>query len=147
MKIILLQHVKGIGRKGEITEVSDGYAQNALIPKGLAKVATATEVNKLRLSQSSKKQKEEKEETDIKKALTSVNGKSITIKEKLTEKGTLYRALGNKDIAKEILEQLAVNIDEELFAEKYALKEQGRYILKLHGRDTDSEVHISIESK
>ena len=49
MKVILLQDVKGTGKKGEIHEVSDGYARNMLIKKGLAKEATAVEVNRLRI--------------------------------------------------------------------------------------------------
>lgn len=147
MKIILLQHVKGIGRKGEVTEVSDGYAQNALIPKGLAKVATSSEINKLEQSHSAALSKKEKEEKEIIEALNALNGKSIIIKEKLNEKGTLYQTLGLKDIIKAIKNQLGKNITEEVFVEKYALKEKGEYTLELAHNNTLSNIHLEIKDK
>lgn len=147
MKIILLQHVKGIGKKGDITEVSDGYAQNALIPKGLAKVATAAEVNKLQLSQSAKLQKISKEKKAFSSALHLLNGKSITVIESMNEKGVLYHSFGTKDIAQAIKSQLKIHVPEELFSEKYAFKEQGEYTLDLQYEKERAQVHLSIQGK
>lgn len=147
MKIILLQHVKGIGKPGDIVEVSDGYAQNALIPKGLAKAATAPELNKLKLTQEARADKKEKTKTMAESAMTSLNGKAIVLKEKLNEKGTLYRALNNKDIAHAIDTQLKIEVDEEFFVEKYALKEKGSYVILLKAFGKEAELHLTIESK
>lgn len=147
MKIILLQHVKGIGKKGEITEVSDGYAQNALIPKGLAKVATAAEVNKLQLSQSAKIQKISKEKQALSNTLGLLNGKSITVYESVNEKGVLYHSFGIKDIAAAIKSQLKTEVPEELFTEKYAFKEQGEYTLDLQYEKEQAQLHLSIQAK
>lgn len=147
MKIILLQHVKGIGKPGEIVEVSDGYAQNALIPKGLAKAATASEVNKLKLSQEAKADKKQKTKSMAESAMTKLNGKTLSLKEKLNEKGTLYRALNNKDIASAIFTQLETEVDEDFFLEKYALKEKGNYIVLLKAFGKEAELHVTIESK
>lgn len=147
MKIILLQHVKGIGRKGDITEVSDGYAQNALIPKGLAKVATASEVNKLKLAQSANIQKKTKQKQNLLTDLNILNGKLITVIESVNEKGILYHSFSNKDIVKVIKAQLGVEVPEEVFDEKYAFKELGEYTLGMSYDKESFEVHLSIQAK
>jgi len=106
MKIILTQHIKGIGKKGEVVEVSDGYAQNSLIPKGLAKVATNTALNKIKQAKTAALNKAEREQENIETTLSLINGKTITIREKLNKKGTLYHALGLKEIIRDVHEQL-----------------------------------------
>src|SRR5690606_1900814 len=110
MKIIQLQHVKGIEKKVEIPEVSDGYAQNGLIPKGHAKVATAADVNKLQLAQSAKIQKISKEKKALSSTLSLLNGKSITVYESVNEKGVLYHSYGIKDIAAAVKSQLGTKV-------------------------------------
>lgn len=147
MKIILLQNIKGIGNKGEIKEVSDGYAQNALIPKGLAKAATQNALNKITQT---KKQLADKAAKDKKRTLSlleKVNGKTITIKEKLNEKGSLYHALSIKEIVRAAKEQLDVTLKNELFKEKYSLKESGQYVLELESYDTKVQLFLVITSK
>ena len=93
MKVILLQNVKGKGKKGDVIEVSDGYAQNALLPRKLAKVATTTELNKIAQAEKSLKLKAEKDKEHILRVLNLVNGKTVVIQEKLNEKGSLYLSL------------------------------------------------------
>jgi large subunit ribosomal protein L9 len=147
MKIILLQHVKGIGQKGDITEVSDGYAQNALIPKGLAKAATITALNKIKQVASIQKLKKEQEKERTIKILETLNGKNIIIKEKLNEKGSLYHALGLKEIIKSIHEQIKLKVSHDLFKEKYAFKEAGEYTLELKAYNTQSQIFLVITNK
>ena len=109
MKIILLKYVKGVGHPGEVHEVSDGYAQNSLIPQGLAKVATPTEINNIKLQKQSEVLQAEKQKREVLATLTTINGKTVTLREKLNEKGRLYHALGLKEIIKAVREQLSLH--------------------------------------
>jgi large subunit ribosomal protein L9 len=147
MKIILLQNVKGIGNKGEIKEVSDGYAQNALIPKNLAKAATQSALNKITQG---KKQADQKAQQTIKRAratLEKLQAQTIIIKEKLNEKGSLYHSLSLKEIIRAVKEQLSIEVSENFFTEKYALKEAGEYTLELEAYGTTSQLFLVITSK
>lgn len=147
MKVILLQNVKGKGNKGDVIEVPDGYAQNALLPKKLAKVATNTELNKIKQSEKSLELRNQKEIEHAHRVLKIVNGKNITIKEKLNEKGSLYHALGLKDIIKAVHDQLSVTVPEKMFKEKYAFKDSGSYELALGSHKASAAVVLTIESK
>lgn len=147
MKIILLQHVKGKGKKGDIIDVSDGYAQNALLPRGLAKVATPSELNKMKLQEQSIELRNQKDIEHAHRVLDVVNGKNVVIKEKLNEKGSLYHALGLKEIIKAVHEQLSVSTPNTMYVEKYALKDSGNYTLQLEQHGKKAELHLTIESK
>ncbi|MCA9353051.1 50S ribosomal protein L9 [Patescibacteria group bacterium] len=147
MKVILLQYVKGVGEKGDICDVSDGYAQNALIPRGLAQAATALEVNKLQQEKKSKKDRAKKEEDKIRQTLRGINGKSVYIKEKLNEKGTLYHAIGTKDLTDAIESQLSLSLPDTLYTEKYAFKESGEYQIQLAGHGQRATVLLVIQGK
>ncbi len=147
MKIILLQNIKGKGKKGDVINVPDGYAQNALLPKGLAKIATSTELNKIKLAEKSLELKNQKDIEHAHRVLSIVNGKNIVIKEKLNEKGSLYHAISLKEITKAVHEQLSVSTPDSMYCEKYALKDSGNYIIELESYGKKSEFNLSIESK
>jgi len=142
MKVILLQNIKGIGTKGDICEVSDGYAQNSLLPKKMVKAATASELNKINLAKESHENKQEKVRNHTKKVLELLDGKVMTVKEKLNEKGSLYHALGVKDIAKAIHKEFKVSVDKKLFAENYAIKDSGDYQIVL--KDSDQDITVTL---
>jgi len=101
MKVVLLQEVKKIGKKGEIKDVSDGYARNFLLARGLAEVATPTAIEKV--AQIEKKQKTELEErkNKLKKLAASLAGKKIVIKMK-SKNGKLFGSVTAKDIARNL---------------------------------------------
>jgi len=147
MKVILLQHVKGKGKKGEIIEVSDGYAQNALLPRGLAKVATNTELNKIKQAEKSSELKVQKDKEHAYRILDIINGKNIIIKEKLNEKGSLYHALGLKEIIRAVHDQLSISTPNTMYIEKYALKDAGNYTIELEAYGKKADFNLSIESK
>jgi len=131
MKVILLKFVKGLGREGDIVEVSDGYAVNALFPKKLAQQATASIINKKKMAEKSAQIKAEKEKKETLSILNELDGKSISLKEKLNPKGKLYHALGLKEIIRAIKEQHNVSVPNNLFQEKYSLREAGKHSLVL----------------
>ena len=146
MKVILLKFVKGIGHEGDIVEVSDGYATNALFPKKLAKQATSDVINKHKMGQKSAQLQAEKDQEKTLHALNTLEGKTISIKEKLTAKGTLYHSLSLREIIKAIYEQYKVSTPNTLFKEKYSFKDSGKYTIELEGYGKKIKAIILIES-
>ena len=122
MKVILLKFVKGLGREGDIIEVSDGYAVNALFPKGLAKQATAALINQHKMTQKSAHIKAEKEKNRVLELLNNLDGKKVVFYEKLNPKGHLYHALSVKEIIRALKEQYGYEVPHDVFHEKYSFK-------------------------
>ena len=131
MKVILLKEVRGLGRIGEIKNVSDGYARNFLIPKGL--VSTATEERAADIhAQKQKKTKQVKVSKERKKQLAlRINRKKINIRASADEKGTLYAGLGKNEIAKE-LKKNGYIVDAQEIKLKTAIKKIGKKKIDLN---------------
>ncbi|WP_027415053.1 50S ribosomal protein L9 [Aneurinibacillus terranovensis] len=110
MKVIFTQDVKGQGKKGEIKEVSEGYARNFLLKQGLAKVATEGNVKMQEAHQKSEIKRKEQELEDAKELAKIVAETTITIKAKSGEGGRLFGAVSTKQIADE-LKKTKLNID------------------------------------
>lgn len=113
MKVILLKDVKGQGKKGEIKEVSDGYGQNFLIKKGLAKEATSAALSELR-GQKNAQAKQEAEELANAKALKEkieAEGFEVKIKAKSGADGRLFGAVSSKQVAEALKSQKDLVVD------------------------------------
>jgi large subunit ribosomal protein L9 len=147
MKVILLQHVKGVGRIGDIKEVSDGYATNALFPKGLAKQATSSVLHAHTMNQKSEALKQEKNKANTIKDLHQLDGHTITFKEKMNSKGVLYHAIGTKEIIKAISDQYGIHIQPTFFKKSPSYKEIGTQTIELVAYDTLVTVFVVIEEK
>jgi len=110
MKVIFLQDVKGQGKKGEIKNVSEGYAQNFLIPRGLVRPATEGNVKTLEqqtAAELKRKEKEKEEAIELGKKLEEI---TVTLKAKAGEGGRLFGAITSKQVA-EALEKTGIKID------------------------------------
>ncbi|MCQ2512387.1 MAG: 50S ribosomal protein L9 [Lachnospiraceae bacterium] len=131
MKVILLEDVKSLGKKGEIVDVSDGYARNFILPKKKGVEATAANLNTLKL----KKANEEKiaqENLEAAQALgTQLEQAAITIKIKAGEGGKLFGAISTKEIATAIKEQHGLDVDKKKIVLDNAIKELGAYEVKI----------------
>ena len=111
MKVVLLQDVKGHGKKGELCNVSDGYARNFLFPKKLAVEADNAALNELRNREEAAAHHKQ-EEIDAANALAAkLDGKTVTIKAKAGAGGKLFGSVTSKEIAKEIADSLGLQID------------------------------------
>ncbi len=126
MKVLLIKDVKSLGKKGEIKEVKDGYGQNFLIGKGLAKLATPDVVANWKAEQ-------ERMEKELKETLARLTKeekelakKNIIIKKKLAPAG-IQGSVGKDDIAKAIKEQMDIEIDKKTVELKKALKTVGEH--------------------
>ena len=102
MKVIFLKDVKGSGKKGEIAEVSDGYARNFLIKKGLAEEATAVKINSLNIKKGAEDFHRQEEIKALKEEAKKLNGTQITLKIKCGENGKVFGSVTAKEIADEL---------------------------------------------
>lgn len=134
MKIILTQDVKKVGKKGDILEVKDGYARNALFPKGLAVEANATNINNRKLEQKAEDRRKQEELEDAKAVYEKINDKEIKIAMKTGEGGKAFGSVTSKEIAEVIEKQLGVKIDKKKIQLKEAIKGLGgqKVTIKLH---------------
>ncbi|MFA6159908.1 MAG: 50S ribosomal protein L9 [Parcubacteria group bacterium] len=129
MKIILLQDIKSLGKKGDVKDVAEGYAQNFLLPKKLAGVATENTI-KFFQSQKEKEQKNKIAETErLRNLASTLKDKKITIEAK-EKKGKLFGSITVKNI-KEALEKEGLNILENSIIIKQAIKKVGEYEIEI----------------
>ncbi|MBN2981158.1 MULTISPECIES: 50S ribosomal protein L9 [Cohnella] len=110
MKVIFLQDVKGQGKKGEVKEVSEGYARNFLLPKGYVQVATEGNKKTLDQMKASADKRKAKEKEDAQALAKKLGETTVVIKAKAGEGGRLFGAITSKQIA-EALEKLGIAID------------------------------------
>lgn len=116
MKVILCQDVKGQGKKGELVNVSDGYARNFLFPKGLAIEANATAMNELKNRESSEQHKLAQEKKAAEALKAAIDGKTVTLHAKAGSSGKLFGAVTSKEVAEELKKLYKVEIDKRKIA-------------------------------
>lgn len=138
MKVILLQDVKSLGKKGDIVEVSDGYARNKILPGKLGVEANNKNLNDLKL-QKKNEEKVAQENLDEAKALAEkLSDKIVTVKIKAGEGGRTFGSVSSKEIAAELKAQTGIEVDKKKLVVKDALKALGNYEIqvKLHPKVT-----------
>ena len=113
MKVILLADVKGHGKKGELCNVSDGYARNFLFPKKLAIEADSAAMGEFKSKQAAADHHKAEEKAAAEAVANKINGKSITIKAKAGASGKLFGAVTSKEVAAEIGRAFSVTIDKK----------------------------------
>ena len=111
MKVVLLQDVKSIGKKGELKEVSDGYARNFLLPRKLAKEANAQAMNELKNAEAAKEYKVKTETEQAQKNAQAISGKTVKIYAKAGQGGKLFGSVTARELAEEISRQFGVQVD------------------------------------
>ena len=146
MKVVLLQDVKSLGKKGELVNVSDGYARNFLFPKNLAKEANAQALNELKNAEQSKKYKRDTEIAAAEKAKAGLEGSKFVIKAKAGESGKLFGSITPKEISAEIKSQKSLDIDKRKIVLKSDIKTVGEYEveIKLY-TGISAKVNVSVE--
>ena len=138
MKIILMEDVKSLGKKGEIVNVSDGYARNMLLPKKLGVEATAANLNSLKL----KKANDDKLAQEALEAAKAFKGKveasGVRIPIKAGENGKVFGSVSAKEIADAAREQLGFELDKKKFIMDGPIRELGtvRVPVRLHPQVT-----------
>ena len=144
MKIILLQDFKKIGKKGDIKEVSDGFARNFLFPKKIAEIATEMSVRKAETLRQKHAQEEQADLEKFQRLAGQLEGRDIIIQAKEKE-GKLFGAIHAKDISKELKKENLV-VPEKCIVLKSPIKELGEYDIKIeleHG--IEAAIKIIVE--
>lgn len=130
MKVILKQDVKGTGKKGEIIDVSDGYAKNFLLKKGLAEIASSVAVNSLKLQKEAEERRRAEEIREIKELAAKINKTSVTVTIKCGENGKVFGSVTSKEIASK-LSELGYELDKKKILLKEPLKTVGEYPVEI----------------
>lgn len=138
MKVILLQDVKSLGKKGEIVTVNDGYARNMILPKKLGVEANNKNLNDLKL-QNQHAQKVAQEQLEAAKQLAEdIKDKVVEVKIKAGEGGRTFGSVSTKEISTAVKEQLGVDLDKKKMVMTEPIKSLGTFEVpvKLHSKVT-----------
>ena len=127
MKVILNADVKGNGKKGDIVNVSDGYARNFLFPKNLAKEATAQNLNAAKVAQDAAKHKKLVEKAEALALAEKLSGKTVQLKAKCGEGNRLFGAVTAAEVAEALKESMGIEVDKKKIALSGGIKELGTY--------------------
>jgi large subunit ribosomal protein L9 len=149
MKVVLLQDVKGHGKKGEIVNVADGYARNFLFPRNLAKMADAAALNEVKNAKAAEDYKLKKEKESAVICAEKINGKTIKIIAKAGQNGHLFGSVTTKDISGEIKKSFSLDVDKrKVQIEEKEIKSYGTYKcnVKLH-KDVTAQIFVVVGEK
>ena len=116
MKVILKQDVKGQGKKGELVNVSDGYARNFLFPRGLAVEADAQAMNDLKNREEAAKYRDDMEKKSAQAAAGLLTGKTLKLTAKAGQGGRLFGSVTTKEVAEELKKQFGLDIEKRKIA-------------------------------
>ena len=145
MKVILQQDVKGQGKKGELKEVSDGYARNFLLPKGLAEVATQDNLNAMKLRDAAKKKQIEKEKALAQENAKKLEGIVVKIPAKAGDKGRLFGSVTSKEISEALKAQHGIEIEKNKIVQAEPIKSFGSFEVKCKfGYEISGVIHLLI---
>lgn len=150
MKVILLQDIKGTGKKDQILEISDGYARNYLLPRKLAREATAEALNSIERAKSADKHREEVRRADAEKQARELKGKVVQLTVRGGENGKIYGSVTNDQIAAALKEQLGIEVDKRKIEQEEPIKNAGQSFINLKlmgGVSTRLIVNVKVASK
>ncbi len=130
MKVILLQDVKGHGKKGQMVEASDGYARNYLMPRKLATEATADNINKMKMQDKAKKAQLDAEIAEAKATAEKVADYTVKLTAKAGAGGKLFGAVTTKEIADGLKAQYGLEINKAKLVQDEPIKTFGTFEIK-----------------
>ena len=148
MKVVFLADVKGQGKKDQIKDVSDGYARNFLLPKGLAVVADAKVMNEIKNREASKQHKIDVERAEANAIAEKLSKITVKITAQAGADGKLYGSVTSKDIAEVLEKKFGIAIDKRKLALSDPIRAYGVYVLdvKLYA-DVIGKVNVSVSDK
>lgn len=150
MKVILLQDLKGTGKKDQIVEASDGFARNYLIPRKMAREATAEALNAIEKSKSADKHREDVRRAEAETKARMLKGKVVQLSVRGGENGKLYGTVTNDQIAAALKEQHGVEVDKRKLELEEPIKSAGQAFVTLKlmaGISTRMIVNVKIAEK
>ena len=131
MKVILKADIKGVGKKDEVINASDGYARNFLFPKNLAVEANKENMSKLKAKQDSAKYQKNQEKEEAMKIADKLSKILLKIKVKAGENGKIFGGVSSKDIAQELSKQYGIEVDKKKIDLKETIKTLGVHNIEI----------------
>ena len=130
MKVLLLQDVKGSGKKGEVINVSDGYARNFLLPRKMAEPADAQAINAANIQKSAAQHRKFTAGVKARETAQALDGHTIHVKARVGENGKLFGTVSGKEISAALKEQKGVDVDRKKISVD-PIRALGEYTAKL----------------
>ena len=145
MKVIFLKDVPRVGKKNDIKDVNDGYAQNFLLARGLAELATPNKISELEKRMKNILVENQIEENLLMRNLEEIKDKEIILKEKANEKGHLFSAIHKKEIIDAMLKQNHITLSEDILDLDKPIKEIGEFEINVSIKNKQSSFKLKIE--
>lgn len=145
MKVILQKDVKGQGKKGQLKEVSDGYARNYLLPRGLAVEATADNMNTMRLQEKARLAQIEREKAQARDYAERLGSVIVRVTAKGGEGGRLFGSVTSKEISEALATQHDMKIEKNQIVQTEPIKQFGSYEIKCKlGHEISGVIHVLV---
>ena len=148
MKVIFNQDVRGQGKRGELKEVSDGYARNYLLPRKLASEATPDMLNAFKLKEKAKKAQMERERAAVEETAKRLEGVSVTISARAGQGGRLFGAITSQEISDALREQHGIDIEKNKIVQAEPIKGFGSYEVRAKlGYEVSGKINVLVIEK
>ena len=146
MKVILLQDVKGKGKKGQLLEVSDGYARNFMLPRKIAIEATADAVNTMRMNDKATQERIAREKAEAMETAKKLRELTVTVTAKGGGSGRLFGSITNAEIAEALEKQAGIKLDKRKLVLNETIKNVGTYTVTCKlGYEITAPLSVKIE--
>ena len=145
MKVILQQDVKGQGKKGQMIEVSEGYARNFLIPRKLAVLATADAMNTMMLQEKAKKAEEARQKAEAEAIAEKLKSVQVKVSARAGANGKLFGAVTSKEVSDALQSQFGIELAKQKIVLDEPIKSFGTYQLKAKlGHEVTGTIHVIV---
>ena len=148
MKVILNKDVKGTGKAGDVVNVSDGYARNMLIPRGMATEATAGNIRQLEKKKAIEAEKRAEDKAEAQEQAAKLEKALVTIRTKAGDGGRIFGSITSKDIADAIGSQLGIEVDKKKIQLDSPIKQTGETTVTIRlYHEVNASVRVSVETE
>ena len=145
MKVILKQDVKGTGKKGDILDVSDGFAKNFLLKKGLEEAASSVAVNSLKIRKEAEERRRAEEIKAIRELAAKIDKTTVDVTIKCGENGKVFGSVTSKEIAGKLAD-MGYDIDKKKIVLKESLKVAGDYPVEIRFMEgVSAKINVSVK--
>ena len=146
MKVILQQDVKGKGKKGQMIEVSDGYARNYMLPRKIAVEATPDNINTMRMNDKALLERQTKERAEAVRIMNEMKEVTLTLLVKGGGAGRLFGSVTTQEISEALKEQMNIDVDKRKIVLDEAIKNVGTYTVKCKlGYEVVGNLKVKVE--
>ena len=146
MKVILTQDVRGQGKRGQMIEVSDGYARNFLLPRKLAQEATADNINTMRMNDKATQERQAKERAEALELRNRMKDMTVVVTAKAGGAGRLFGSVTNTEVSEALAKQAGIQLDKRKIVLDEPIKSVGVYTVKCKlGYEINAELKIEVK--